>query len=66
MNQTEIKYIDHSGTVKMKAVPIIGVAVQDGSVERSYIEKLEELERGGEHRRFTDKEIENIPSRLLR
>lgn len=64
--RTEIKHVGYTESITMKAVPIIGEAVQDGSVERSYIEKLEELERGGEHRRFTDKEIENIPSRLLR
>lgn len=66
MNQTEIKYIDHSGTVKMKAVPIIGEAVQDGSVERMYIAKLEEIERSGRPERLSDEQIANIPSRIIR
>ena len=64
--QTEIKYIDHTGTVKMKAVPIIGVAVQDGSVEQKYIKKLEELEHSGHSTQLTAEQIEQIPSRIMR
>lgn len=64
--QTEIKYIDHTGTVKMKAVPIIGVAACDGSIERKYIEKLGELMKSGKPERFTDEQIAQIPSRIMR
>ena len=64
--KNEIKHIDRSKVLKMKAVPIIGVAVCDGSIEEKYIRNLEELERSNQPNRLTKEQIEQIPSRIMR
>lgn len=63
---TEINHTDRAGAIMMKAVPIIGVAVQDGSVERKYIEKLEELARTNPPQPLSPEELAQIPSKLMR
>lgn len=63
---TEIKHVGCTESITMKAVPIIGVAACDGSTERKYIEKLEELERSNQSNRLTKEQIELHPSRIMR
>lgn len=61
MKEIEIKCVK-GGTVEMKAVPIIGEAVLDGSTEA----KLKKLLNGEKPEPMTADEIKEIPSKLMR